>query len=468
MLQKLKENLAIDLRSLAVMRILLSLVLIYDWVDRLGDAKAFYSNDGVLPLATYFGNHWNYFHVSLFTLNGAWEFQSILILIGIFSAACVLLGYKTKLFTLVSWLLLISVHNRNPLITQGGDDLMRLAFFWMLFLPWGKFYSIDSIDAENQNLETRHFSWASIGWMLQLFSVYFFSGLLKTSAEWHEDGTALYYALSLDQMLMPFGKLIYHQKELLVFLSKSTFYLEVFTPLLFIIPFKTKWFRTAGALLMITFHAGTGLMLFVGLFFAIGISCLTSLLPGEWFDKFFSKIFVYKPSAQLHGFEKPMINYLAFVAIFYILFWNMGTIPQFKFKPSKKIEGIGRLLRIDQNWGMFAPGVFKDDGWYIMQAETFDGDTIDINRNGKKVDFSKPDYVLKHIKNDRWRKFQEHYILQQNQHIRLHYCLFLRNEWNEKNPDKLLKSLSVIYMMEFTEPDYKTKPVTKEILAECR
>jgi hypothetical protein len=88
---------------------------------------------------------------------------------------------------------------------QGGDDMLRLLLFWAIFLPWGERYSIQ----KKSSYANHYFDWANIGYILLPVSVFFFSALLKTSPEWRTEGTALYYALSLDQIRMPGGTLLY-------------------------------------------------------------------------------------------------------------------------------------------------------------------------------------------------------------------------------------------------------------------
>src|SRR5438309_6910289 len=103
--------------------------------------------------------------------------------------------------------MLVSLQNRNTLILQGGDDALRLLLFWGIFLPWGNYYSVDRRKKQTDEDPKKYFSAASIGYALLIFSVYFFSGILKNSSEWDtREGSALYYALNLDQMTWPLGK----------------------------------------------------------------------------------------------------------------------------------------------------------------------------------------------------------------------------------------------------------------------
>src|SRR5207342_1437647 len=104
--------------------------------------EAHYANSGVLPLSVLFEHNWNPYFFSFHTASGLWHVQALYFLLAAIFAGCILLGYKTRLTTLLSWVFLLSLQNRNPLILQGGDDLLRMLLFWGIFLPWHKYYSL--------------------------------------------------------------------------------------------------------------------------------------------------------------------------------------------------------------------------------------------------------------------------------------------------------------------------------------
>jgi hypothetical protein len=71
---------------------------------------------------------------------------------------------------------------------------------------------------------------------------------------------------------------------------------------------------------------------------------------------------------------------------------------------------------------MFAPAVFKDDGWYILEGTTTTGKVIDLNHGGAPVTYQKPASVVSLFKNDRWRKYSENYLFVNNSWMRPYYC----------------------------------------------
>src|SRR5688500_13530865 len=125
-----REIFSVDLRALAMLRIMLAGLLIYDLFARLGDLAAFYTDFGLLPRDVFLEKFSNSFHFSVHLAGGKVGWLALIFAIHILAAFAMLVGYRTRIATIVSWFLLISLHVRNPMILNGGDVLFRMAFFW--------------------------------------------------------------------------------------------------------------------------------------------------------------------------------------------------------------------------------------------------------------------------------------------------------------------------------------------------
>src|SRR5581483_3489812 len=141
--QILTSIFTLDLRSLAVLRIGTGILLLSDFILYSRDLGAFFTDNGVLPHQFALNRllPWSY---SIHALNGSFAFEIVLFLISVFFAGMLIVGYKTRVATIVSWILLISVQNRIPIIGAGDDLLLRMILFWGIFLPWNAVYSVDS------------------------------------------------------------------------------------------------------------------------------------------------------------------------------------------------------------------------------------------------------------------------------------------------------------------------------------
>lgn len=300
---KLEELFGFDLRSLAVFRIGLALILIADLVIRFGDIKALYSDEGVLPrnALNEIVNPW-YWSVHL--ISGQPFVQTLLFLAALFIAFLLLVGYRTRLAAIASWALLISLQNRNPFLLFAGDDMLRALMFWAMFLPLGATYSIDSaLNTSIQPLPKRILSSATFALTAQICYVYMFSAAYKTtSSTWWPDGTAVYYALSFDQYAAPLGQFLLNFPPLLTLFTYATLVLEWIGPLFLFVPFATTFFRCAIIITFILLHIGFGLTLHIGLFAALGVFTWLVFIPSAVWDALYQRI--YTP--ELAGLK---INY---------------------------------------------------------------------------------------------------------------------------------------------------------------
>ena len=133
----------IDLRSLAAFRIGIGALLLTDLGMRATDLTAHYTDDGIVPRSLLDDRLRDSWRWSWHMLNGSAAFQSALFLVAAFAAAALMVGFRTRFATVVSWLLLVSLHARNPFIVNAGDVLLRVVLFWSIFLPLGAVWSID-------------------------------------------------------------------------------------------------------------------------------------------------------------------------------------------------------------------------------------------------------------------------------------------------------------------------------------
>jgi hypothetical protein len=474
------KYISLDIRALSLMRICVASVVILDLCIRLSDLEAFYSNTGVVPLTLLFEHAWNDYYLSIHTMSGLWQVQLLIFCAALFCALMLLLGFRTRLFTGLSWFLMLSLHNRNELILQGGDDLLRTVLFWAIFLPWGARYSLDHLFYPSQDTTLQLRNWATLAYILQVSYVYTGSALLK-GPEWNCDFNALYYVYSLDQITYPVSRYLYMQPGLMCILTAVAYYFELLVPLLFFMPVGHSFFRISGVILVVGFHAFNGMTIFIGLFFLIGIATIMGILPSSAMDLF------DRLTVRLRNFITGKLDHISSVIRFaatpvrmvgkpplalvflvlYVLYWNLSNFTFMPFKMGDSIRFIGYTLRLDQCWGMFAPGVFKDDGWYIYEGQTKDGRRIDLLHPNQPLTYKKPQNIVGLFRNDRWRKYGENFILKDHCEIRGYFCNYYMRVWNEEHPKNRIKSLRVIYMYELSRPNYEYFTPEQEVLFEC-
>jgi hypothetical protein len=228
---------------------------------------------------------------SLNIMNGGLFFQVLLFGIAALAALGLLVGYRTRLMTIVVWVLVLSIQWQNLLVGNADGPLLRLMLFWSMFLPLGAYWSVDRALKDGAlRLSTRFLSLATVGLFMQIAFVYWYAALLKSGPEWRVDGSALYYALSLDQLSTPVGHYLLNFPDFLTVMTFATFGLEALGPFLLFCPFFTGPVRTGAIMAFMSLHFGIWLTMDVGIFPWISAFCMVCFLPGWFWDVPFAKL----------------------------------------------------------------------------------------------------------------------------------------------------------------------------------
>jgi hypothetical protein len=321
---------------------------------------------------------------------------------------------------------------------------------------------------------------ANIGYLLLIISVYFFTVVLKYGPEWRKEFSAVYYALSLDQLrLYPVGEWLWHKPSIMRVLTFMTLLAEILIPLLIIMPSKKGVLRLIAFFLVLFLHLGIGLTLYVGLFFIINIVTAIGLIPGFVFDKLEKKLhflhFLAHSSVlrkvpfreKRNRFLSRAGNIVCLTTIVFSMIINFSGVYWFRYELQNGITVVVNAVRFDQYWGMFSPNVLKRDGWYVYYGMDSLGRQWDLAQNADHVSFDKPDQVLQIHKTDRWRKLTENLQREDMLFLRPFFCRYKLKEWNKKHPEKRMNSLMLYYMQSETLPHYKRTPVQKVLLCVC-
>ena len=102
-----QQILSVDLRALALFRIGVGGVLLFDLATRAGDLVAHYTDAGVLPahLARTFTGRESVLSLHLHVSSEPLAVWALFAVAGV-AAACLLLGWQTRVASVVSWVLL--------------------------------------------------------------------------------------------------------------------------------------------------------------------------------------------------------------------------------------------------------------------------------------------------------------------------------------------------------------------------
>jgi hypothetical protein len=479
----------LDLRSLALFRVGLAVLLLADLAGRWPDLEAHYSDNGVLPRVVFDNGVPRvvapaYVPLPLHSLGGSAEYEGFLFVVAGAVAVALLVGYRTTLATFFSWLLLLSLHARNPLVLHGGDLLERMLLFWAMFLPLGARWSLDARRAGAASPGGGSVcTVATAALMLQVVFVYWFGLASRTSPVWWGEGTAVAQALSLDFYATPLTAWARGlPPELLRFATFATVAVEGGGPLLLLLSGRMGRLRTAVVALMIAFHVMLGLFLRLGTFpLACAVAWLP-FLPAPFWDALLPRVgrLVSRrpqalpapsasegsdPSLALGAGEEPtdaapaptglspLAAVLVVVSLAYVVYCNVQGLRQ-GFVLSV-VKGVG----IEQSWGMFAPQPSRDDGWYVVVGRQEDGKEVDPFRDGP-VSWDPPERISVLYPNVRWAAYLTALHWPGNERFQLLFANSLGQRWNAHHTGgEAVESVEVYYMLRFIRPDYtKTDP----------
>ncbi len=282
-LAELRQLFAIDLRSLALFRILIALAVIANVITLLPNLGAFLVEDGLFTRSHAVGNRSAHFF-SLYYLSGATWYTGLLLLSTLGAGLALLFGFRTRIATVVTWILVVSLTNRISIIGYGGDMQLCVLLFWAMFLPLGARFSVDAALAEEPS-DNRYFSVASLAILLQVLYLYFIGALLKNGSFWVESFDAVYYALTSVQVSSPLAAGLATFPSLMIGLSTYVYFLELLAIVFLFFPVIFQYTRAFVLPQLVAMHLGFAALLTVGLFPLISIAGLMLFVPALFWDR---------------------------------------------------------------------------------------------------------------------------------------------------------------------------------------
>lgn len=336
----------IDLRSLALFRILLGAIIILDIILRSRYLEAFYSDTGVFPRWVVIKEYSNSLNFSIHHLGGGVYFQGFLFCLNLVSAFFLTIGYRTRFFTIICWIFCVSIQNRNGLLLNSGDSVTRFLLLWGIFLPLGAKYSVDKAMDLISPDEIKVSNICSMALLLQVLMIYFFTGLLKNDPIWFPKGTALQYVLNLDMMVRPFATYLLKFPNLLKILTFKTYFWELLMPIIMLIPFYVNQLRIIAIISAYLFHIGIFIFMSIGLFPLICMVVWILFIPTAFWDLMFKR--------YNHLFGNNLYLYFdencKFCKRMVYLIKTFLALPYLEIKPAQSIEKIKLIMDTEKSW----------------------------------------------------------------------------------------------------------------------
>lgn len=409
-LKYLRETFSVDLRSLAVLRISIALIIFYNLMLIGSSAPMFYQESGVLPgelnrevVHQSGGGFWSVLWLSE-SANWFWLCLGVLGL----AATSLTLGFFTTVSTAVCLVLVWSFQVRNPLVLTAGDILLRMVLVWGLFLPWGRIWSVDYVRSRDKRgtptMQLSSFATAAI--MLQLAFIYFFSGIAKLSGDW--SGTALVQSLNLEMYVKGNWSWLLEQASLLNIMAMGILVVEIAGPILLFVPRFNQFWRGMMMALMCLMHLLIWISMSIGIFSIIAMVTWLVFIPGEVWNRLLGRPNPMKRkrtrrrssrrSSWKQGKQYVCAGLLLFVALL-----NLDKTKLGQFLP-RQLNSLATTLMIQQEFKMFASPPTSSP-WPQYVSTLKDGQVVELFRdNGGFVD-EKPQSVYRYMKSQFWRRY---------------------------------------------------------------
>jgi hypothetical protein len=204
-------------------------------------------------------NIFQHFHMSYGLLYFFVALQSLALI-------CFTIGYKTRIASIVGFILLVSFQQRTINMLSSADLLMRIMMMYMMFAPSAHAYSVDALLAKLKGtpLSRNYASWVHRLVQIQIAVVYVSTVIAKAKGETWLDGSAVYYATRLADLTR--------------------------FPTPFILDWKWSLMLITWGTLIIEFALGTAIfidewrkqLIIFGIVFHLGIEYMMSIPTFEW------------------------------------------------------------------------------------------------------------------------------------------------------------------------------------------
>ncbi|MEP7120813.1 MAG: HTTM domain-containing protein [Byssovorax sp.] len=288
-------------RTAGIYRWVVGFLCVADMLRHWGEARWFYSNDGVLTNHYHLWRPSSGYNFSVFHAFSSLTEVHIIFAIFVLCHFFFMIGWRTKLFSILSFVAVTSLDNRLVMVENGGYVVVNLVVAYAMFLPTGKRFSVDAWlrswrerkESTVAELNERYrpdwaykpyTSLAVLLVVLNLAVVYFFNVVNKSGHLWRT-GQTVHYVLHLNRMVT--GLAVWFRELFPYWTTRPVTWAVLCTEAVLVgwilSPYAKRITRTLAMIGILLLHTSFGVMMRLGPFawFMIGWSmCL--IAPEQW------------------------------------------------------------------------------------------------------------------------------------------------------------------------------------------
>ncbi|MWV40804.1 HTTM domain-containing protein [Natrialba sp. INN-245] len=412
----LRNCVRIDTRTLAVFRVALALLIVADLLLRSRNFSTFYTDGGLVPhdLARETAP---LEAPSVYLLSAEPAVTAALFVVHGLIALALLVGYRTRIATVLSFVFVVSLDLANPLVLSYADVLFAWLLCWATLLPLGERWSIDAVHADGPPRR----SVASLGSalvLLQMITMYTVNGYHKTASELWLTGEAAVLVLGLDDMTFLLGDLVRSAPTALQIGGLTWLLMLSFSSLLLLARGR---FRTTLVAAFVAAHLSFALTVRIGAFAYVAIAGVVLFLQSSfWADC--SKVarrfpvpteplettrvrlesiaravprpgLGFDPNTRipqtLTDATRPLLV-AVFATVLLVSVLSAGGVVDDDTSPAAEIDAATAAVVDHQtDWYVFAPEPRTTDRYYVFPAKTAAGDVVDVY-NDRELSYERP------------------------------------------------------------------------------
>ncbi|WP_340674433.1 HTTM domain-containing protein [Natrinema zhouii] len=343
--------------------------------------------------------------------------QVLLVGITAIVAACLLVGYRSRLATVGSALLLASLYARNPYLVNGGDTILVSLLFLAAFLPLDARWSLRG---RRRQGDDRIVSMATAAILLHIVVIYVINAVLKFQSDAWTSGIAVRRIFQLEDFVYVLGPTVAEYPAVLT--AVNWLWIAVLSVSVLLV-FATGWLRITVVAVFIGAHLGMAATMRLGAFPFVMCTGLLLFLPPRMWDRMDRFIVEYGVTDRLESLARensdssggqssestfsPRIRRGVHILTTGILVCFLVTVGGWQVVAAGLVDSPaagGDDVLSSASWAFFAPDPPNSYSWYVIEADRESGESTDLV-DGSEADFDRPPDAMDRYPTTLWKRY---------------------------------------------------------------
>ncbi len=480
MYQTLVKNIeGLDSRSIGLFRILLGLLLIYNFIEyRIIPAPEYF-----LPSNGIFGNEYldkdqtdKFWSIFKWIRNDIQFYISVIVTLIVYLIYTI--GFKSKYFGFIAYFFFWQWNQRFYIFEVGWDKYLGAMLFMSMFLPLSHQYSVDNRISKEKSFIAPFEDKSPFAFimLMQIGVIYFFSALHKNGNLWMNGEAVKYLLADFTLARGPAEWLLQHE---VLYRAATYFTLIIEFAIIFFLFIPCRMYlRILAALSIIGLHWSINLFSDIGHFKYVAICVGVLLIPSSFWNKLFKTTTKIRNSVL---YRDSLFKWL-YAGIAILMIWVLWINNFYRLgekdtrvgnlMKSSGIQSVLNALRIpafsmsswmNQGWSYYAPDPKEFAGVMGINIYMINGDSRQV-LPPPSFSEGKPPYQLNYTSN------LEKYFITKTRLLNTNGYKNLRFYWAQRKvenyclinniPASQIDKIELVFYFSLLEEVYSLKKMT--------